>query len=121
MYLSIFFPFVEEVHLRTSPLCTDFSVCYQGRIRITIGNNSTFIKKNSLVLFMIILCNTFSERDLAQDDVVALQDAKILLTTHVSELEQELKRYLLHVLVSCLNLLMVSKIGLFYCFCLILG
>ena len=68
---------------------------------------------------MIILCNTFSERDLAQDDVVALQDAKILLTTHVSELEQELKRYLLHVLVSCLNLLMVSKIGLFYCFCLI--
>jgi len=47
---------------------------------------------------MITFCNFFSERDLAQDDVVALQDTKNQLTTHISELEQELKRYLLHVL-----------------------
>ena len=47
---------------------------------------------------MITFCNFFSERDLAQDDVVALQDTKNQLTTYISELEQELKRYLLHVL-----------------------
>ena len=37
-----------------------------------------------------------SERDLSRDDVVTLQDTKNRLTTHISELEQELKRYVLY-------------------------
>lgn len=46
-------------------------------------------QKNDLLKRVEELSN---ERDLAQDDVVALQDTKNQLTTHISELEQELKR-----------------------------
>lgn len=46
-------------------------------------------QKNDLLKRVEELSN---ERDLARDDVVALQDTKNRLTTYISELEQELKR-----------------------------
>lgn len=46
-------------------------------------------QKNDLLKRVEELSN---ERDLAQDDVMALQDTKNRLTTHISDLEQDLKR-----------------------------
>jgi len=40
----------------------------------------------------IFLHNYSSEKELARDEVEALQDTKNRLTTHISELEQQLKR-----------------------------
>ena len=79
-----------------------FLFCPDSRLKylctvIWFSSDSAFINKITSIIYDHFLY-FFSERDLAQDDVVALQDTKNQLTTHISELEQELKRYLLHVL-----------------------
>ena len=49
--------------------------------------------------------NYFSERELAKDEVMLLQDTKTRLSSHISELEQELKRC------ECLIIIII---GVFY-------
>ena len=51
------------------------------------------IKYSSLLCFYLETVAYFSERELAKDDVMLLQDTKTRLSTHISELEQELKRF----------------------------
>ena len=49
-----------------------------------------------VVLFRIFLIHFlfafFSEKELAREEVIALQDTKSRLSQHISEIEQELKR-----------------------------
>jgi len=47
----------------------------------------------TLVCFYLETVAYFSERELANDEVMLLQDTKTRLSTHISELEQELKRF----------------------------